>query len=71
MGQEIIAYCSECTHCFKNHRSKTGYSCAVWGHGDFASDTELSGFCHKAKPKTYKIRTFNDFGTKPVDLKGE
>lgn len=50
-GQQNIIYCDECQHCFKNRRSKTGYSCEVWGHGDFASDTVLSGFCHKAKPK--------------------
>lgn len=50
-GQEIITYCFECEHCFKSNRSRTGYSCAVWGYDDFASDTILSGFCHKAKPK--------------------
>lgn len=58
-GQENIIYCSECVHCFKNKRSKTGYSCEVWGHDDFANDTELSGFCHKAKAKTYPLRLFN------------
>lgn len=44
-------HCKECDHCFKSNRSKTGYKCAVWGYDDFASDTVLEGFCHKAKPK--------------------
>lgn len=50
MSQELITHCYECDHCFKSKRSKTGYSCAVWGYDDFASDTVPSGFCHKAKP---------------------
>lgn len=52
-GQEIITYCEDCTHCFESRRSPTGYACEVWGYEDFASPTILSGFCHKAKPKTY------------------
>lgn len=51
-GQENIIYCCECIHCFKSRRSKTGYACEVWGYEEFACDTELSGFCHKAKPKS-------------------
>ena len=54
-NQENVIHCHECDHCFKNKRSKTGYSCEVWGHDDFASDTTLSGYCHKAtlkRPKT-------------------
>lgn len=54
-GHQNIIYCEECRHCFENCRSRTGYSCAVWGYDDFACDTELSGFCHKAKPKEAKI----------------
>ena len=46
-----ITYCQECEHCFKNKRSKTGYSCSVWGYDDFACDTVPDGFCHKAKDK--------------------
>lgn len=48
--QKTIIHCSECDHCFKSKRSKTGYACEVWGYDDFASSTELNGFCHKAKP---------------------
>lgn len=47
-NQENVIHCHECDHCFKNKRSKTGYSCEVWGHDDFASDTTSSGYCHKA-----------------------
>ena len=50
--QENIIYCRECTHCFRSGRSKTGYACEVWGHDDFACDTELTGFCHKGKAST-------------------
>ena len=44
-----VTHCYECSHRFRNKSSKTGYSCEVWGYGDFASDTTLDGFCHKAK----------------------
>ena len=49
-GNENIVYCSECTHCFKDRRSSTGYSCEVWGYDDFACSVPLNGYCHKAKP---------------------
>lgn len=44
-----INHCYECTHCFENRRSKTGYSCEMWGYDDFADDVTLDGFCHKFK----------------------
>lgn len=49
--QDGIIHCGECEHCFKSIRSKTGYACEVWGYGDFACDTILTGYCHKVKPK--------------------
>ena len=49
-GNNII-YCYECGHCFKSRRSKTGYACEKWGYDDFANNTTLDGFCHKAKPR--------------------
>ena len=49
MQTKNINHCYECTHCFENHRSKTGYSCEMWGHDDFADDTPLDGYCHKFK----------------------
>lgn len=48
---ENITHCEDCTHCFKCSRSKTGYSCEVWGYDDFACDVPLDGYCHKVKPK--------------------
>lgn len=56
--KESVIHCSECRHCFKSRRSKTGYACEVWGYDDFADDTVLDGFCHKAKPKypVYKLK---------------
>ena len=56
--QELI-YCEECQYRFKSNRSPTGYSCEVWGFGDFACYVPPDGFCHKAKPKTYKIEKSN------------
>lgn len=56
-GNENIIYCADCDHCFKCRRSKTGYSCEVWGHDDFACDVPLDGFCFKAKSKTNKNYT--------------
>lgn len=47
---ESITHCYECTHCFESYRSRTGWACEVWGYEDFACDTVLDGFCHKAKP---------------------
>lgn len=47
--EKRIAHCYECKYCFESKRSKTGYSCSMWGYDDFASDTRLDGFCHKAK----------------------
>lgn len=44
-----IIYCEDCTHRFKSRQSRTGYACEVWGHGDFACDVPLDGYCHKAK----------------------
>lgn len=49
MQTYTIKRCSDCSHCFKSKRSKTGYSCEVWGHDDFACDTILEGYCHKFK----------------------
>lgn len=51
MQTKNINHCYECNHCFENHRSKTGYSCEMWGHDDFADDTPLDGYCHKFKHK--------------------
>lgn len=56
MDNQNITHCSECTHCFKSRRSKTGYACEVWGYDDFACDTKPDGFCHKAKPKKQPIK---------------
>ena len=49
MQNTDIIYCYECKHCFKNKRSKTGYSCEMWGYDDFADDVSLDGYCYKAK----------------------
>lgn len=54
MNNHNIIHCSDCVHCFKSSRSKTGYACEVWGREDFACDTVLDGYCHKAKPKSVK-----------------
>jgi hypothetical protein len=54
MNMGSITICNDCTHCFKNRRSTTGYSCEVWGYGDFACDVPLDGYCFKANPKTNK-----------------
>lgn len=51
-----VIHCVNCTHCFESRRSKTGYKCEVWGYDDFADDTILDGFCHKAKPATHPIK---------------
>lgn len=48
---ENIIHCEDCRYCFKSKRSKTGYKCEKWGYDDFADDTVLDGYCHKAKPK--------------------
>lgn len=48
MQNQDLIHCYECEHCFRNKRSKTGYSCQMWGHGEFADNTQLDGFCHKA-----------------------
>lgn len=50
-----IIYCKDCDHCFKSHRSKTGYSCEVWGYDDFADSVPLDGWCFKAKPASKPI----------------
>lgn len=49
MQTYTIKRCSNCSHCFKSKRSKTGYSCEMWGRDDFACDTILEGYCHKFK----------------------
>ena len=49
-----IILCKDCSHCFKCRRSKTGYSCEVWGYDDFACDVPLDGYCFKAKPNPPK-----------------
>lgn len=49
MDNQSIAHCIDGIYCFKSRRSKTGYACEVWGYDDFACDTKLDGFCHKAK----------------------
>lgn len=51
-----IIHCEDCVHCFKSRRSKTGYKCEVWGYDDFADETVLDGYCHKAKPKPVRIQ---------------
>ena len=58
---ENLIHCSECEHCFKDRRSKTGYSCEVWGYDDFACAVPLDGYCFKAKPRHEPIRS--DGGT--------
>lgn len=50
--QNAITHCKDCGHCFESRLSKTGYACEVWGYDDFACDTKLDGYCHKAKPKS-------------------
>lgn len=52
MQKQANIHCYECTYCFRTHKSKTGYSCEMWGHDDFACDTQLDGFCHKSKTGT-------------------
>ena len=56
MEEIEIIHCEDCMHCFESRRSITGYSCEVWWNEDFSCDVPLDGYCHKAKPKTYKIR---------------
>lgn len=50
-NNEIKGYCYECKHRFENGRSKTGHSCELWGHDDFADDVDLNGYCYKFKSK--------------------
>ena len=50
MEKENVIHCKDCEHCFKCRRSKTGYSCEVWGYDDFACSVPLDGYCHKVKP---------------------
>jgi hypothetical protein len=66
MQKQDIIHCYECKNCLKNRRSKTGYSCAVWGHGDFADDTPVDGYCHKAKadPSLESLRGFRMFDSR-------
>lgn len=47
--ETCITQCKDCAHCFKNHRSRTGYSCEVWGYDDFACDVPPDGYCFKSK----------------------
>lgn len=51
-----IIHCYECQHCFESGRSRTGYKCEMWGYDDFADDTILDGYCHKAKPTAHPIK---------------
>lgn len=60
MEHEII-HCEDCDHSFKCRRSKTGYSCEVWGYDDFACDVPLDGWCFKAKPKRTFAKTKEEF----------
>ena len=55
MESKIIR-CKECIHCFKDQRSKTGYSCEMWGYDDFANPTILTGWCYKARHAKKEIR---------------
>ena len=62
-----IIHCENCGHRFKSRRSKTGYSCEVWGNDDFACDVPPDGFCHKAKhrkEKTYETNCVGIYGTR-------
>ena len=54
--KNTIIHCFECQHCFESRRSKTGYKCEMWGYDDFADDTVLDGYCHKAKPTIHPIK---------------
>ena len=60
MDEMEIIHCEDCMHCFKSRRSNTGYLCEAWGFEDFACAVPIDGYCHKAKPKTYKIREINN-----------
>ena len=58
MNMERIIHCAECIHCLTDRRSRTGYSCEMWGYLDFASPTELTGWCYKAKPKNEPEKSY-------------
>ena len=50
-----VITCNECQHCFEDRKSRTGYSCEVWGYDEFADAVPLDGWCFKAKQSSKPI----------------